>query len=365
MPRRNVTTAPRSSNSLSGLPLRDTETALHDRIVLNSNTRSKRRTKAPTGALGRKLKRAEQEQISSLPPSSPIGPSSSNSLPIASSDDGNRDLQDLQEPQGQSFWMDEGGDWKENIDFSSQCYDEHGNFITPRLQEEPKEAFPMNDSDPFGFFAVEEKLKAERSRQPPKVNKSLLPPSKPIAESFKPPRTPHKRRIGKRARTNSSRNGSSPARSDILPSSPSPTKRFSERFTTRETDLGDDVGSALMVDDDSPPKADVKRKKPRRSDSSVDPERLAKSLTSLLPKRRRRGKNSRSYKDEDDSDEQPVVTKRQIRGRRKLREVFKRDVDEELELDVDEKMAQERQARLEYFKKLQNYEIVKENVYVI
>ncbi|KAG7085737.1 hypothetical protein E1B28_003280 [Marasmius oreades] len=367
MSRRTLEPALRNSNSVTVLPLQDITETIHADTI--PNNRPKRRTKVPKGALGRKLKRTAQPaaQTSSLPPSSPIGPSSADFLPIASSDDGIKRLQEV-EGQGHGFWMDEDReeDWKGNIDFSSQCYDGDGNYIALRFQDAAEEEVPIaNDPDPFGFFAVEEKLKAERSRQPLKPSKPLLPPSKPTTLPLNPPCTPHKRRIGRHAVTASSRS-SSPGRSNRLPSSPSPAKRPSERFVTRETNLDNDEEIApLIVDhDDTPPKADGRRKKPRRDDSPVSPERLAKSLTCLLPRRRRRGKNPRTYKDEDDSEDEQPTAKRQTRRRQKPREAVRQDEDGEIDVDV-ERMAQERQARLEYFKKLQNYEIAKENVYVI
>ncbi|KAL0072528.1 hypothetical protein AAF712_000291 [Marasmius tenuissimus] len=360
-------------------PLQDiTETVLldqhEDNLLKPDSGRPKRRAKVPTGALGQKLKRPVP--ASSLPPSSPIP--SSNYLPIASSvvdgGDDNNAITPSQETQGtsRSFWADEvvEDNWKENIDFSSQCYDENGEFIVPQVEEE--ERVPLGDSDPFGFFAVEEKLKVERAKQPPSAPKApspSKPPSKPtLTQPVKPPRTPHKQRVGKRPLSASlSSRDSSPARSQLLLSSPSPTKRSSERFNAqRETELEIPEESAPVETDadDSPSKATGRRKRPRLSDSPVNPERLAKSLTSLLPKRRGRGK---VYYEEDDDDEEVEfhTRKRATRGRRKLKDAKHQEEEEGEEVDLDERMAQERQARLAYFKKLQNYEVARENVYVV
>ncbi|KAK1231654.1 hypothetical protein PQX77_005220 [Marasmius sp. AFHP31] len=357
-----------------------TETVLldqhEDNLLKPDSDRPKRRAKVPTGALGQKLTRPAP--ASSLPPSSPIA--SSTYLPIASSVvDGGDDnaITPSQETQATShgFWADEvvEDNWKENIDFSSQCYDENGEFIAPQVEEEAEQV-PLGDSDPFGFFAVEEKLKAERARRPPSAPKGPSPsnpPSKPtLTQPVKPPRTPHKRRVGKRPLSASlSSRDSSPARSELLLSSPSPTKRLSERFNAqRETELEIPEESAPVETDadDSPSKATGRRKRPRLSDSPVNPERLAKSLTSLLPKRRGRGKVY--YEEEDDDEEVEFHTrKRATRGRRKSKDAkdAKHQEEEEEELDLDERMAQERQARLAYFKKLQNYEVARENVYVV
>ncbi|KAJ8076655.1 hypothetical protein PM082_001078 [Marasmius tenuissimus] len=336
-------------------PLQDiTETVLldqhEDNLLKPDSGRPKRRAKVPTGALGQKLKRPVP--ASSLPPSSPIP--SSNYLPIASSvvdgGDDNNAITPSQETQGtsRSFWADEvvEDNWKENIDFSSQCYDENGEFIVPQVEEE-EERVPLGDSDPFGFFAVEEKLKVERAKQPPSAPKApspSKPPSKPtLTQPVKPPRTPHKQRVGKRPLSASlSSRDSSPARSQLLLSSPSPTKRSSERFNAqRETELEIPEESAPVETDadDSPSKATGRRKRPR----------------------------GKVYYEEDDDDEEVEfhTRKRATRGRRKLKDAKHQEEEEGEEVDLDERMAQERQARLAYFKKLQNYEVARENVYVV
>ncbi|KAL0574814.1 hypothetical protein V5O48_007151 [Marasmius crinis-equi] len=372
MPRKrpaSSTTISKKNTESTSLPLQDiTETVLHGKPGDDdrpSHPRPKRRAKVPKGALGQKMKQVAPP--SSLPPSSPVA-SSSNYLPIASSVYGEGDGAGVasQETQGggHALWVDDGEEdnWKENIDFSSQCYDENGRFIVSPMEE--VEEVPLANSDPFGFFAMEEKLKVERANQPPKPQK-VPPPSMPVTQTLNPPRTPHKQRVGKRPLSTPGSGTSSLTRTEIMPSSPSPAKRSSEQFTVpAETDLDASEESALVEadPDDSPPRATGRRKKPRLNDSPVNPDRLAKSLTSLLPKRRR-GKTYRAYEDDDDSDEDHSPRKRSARNRRKPRDA--KEEEEEIDVDADERMAQQRQARQEYFKKLQDYQIAKENVYVV
>ncbi|EEB91222.1 hypothetical protein MPER_10452 [Moniliophthora perniciosa FA553] len=156
-------------------PLQDiTDEVVHGIPGSDFNARPRRRRpKVPQGALGQKLKPAIPS--SPLPPSSPVASSSTHGqdfLPIATSD-GEMPPNQV----GHNAWQVDNGDdadeWKENIDFSSQWYDGDGNFVAPKA-EEAEEAVPSpNGSDPFGFFAVEKQLQAERAVQPPKTAKAI------------------------------------------------------------------------------------------------------------------------------------------------------------------------------------------------
>ncbi|KAI3611928.1 hypothetical protein WG66_016132 [Moniliophthora roreri] len=382
MSSRNTTRARRTKGSKTisktffptSKPLQDiTDEVVHGIPGSDFNARPRRRRpKVPQGALGQKLKPAMPS--SPLPPSSPVASSSThgqNYLPIATSEDGEMPLNQV----GHSAWQvdngDDADDWKENIDFSSQWYDGDGNFVAPKAEDVEEQISSANGSDPFGFFAVEQQLKAERAAQPPKPPRSLEP--KAVSPPpLKPPRTPHKQRVGKRPIDISS--GSSSPERDIVPSSPSPTKRSSEGHSFREppqTDLhGEDVLVEDESDNDTPPKATGSRRRNQSNESPVNPQRLAKSLTSLLPKRpTRRTKASRApkYDEPSDSDDNHVTKKkREVRSRKRAKTVKKEENEEiDVDLEVDEKLAQEKQARLEYFKQLDGYEMAKENVYVI
>ncbi|KAK7052807.1 hypothetical protein VNI00_004126 [Paramarasmius palmivorus] len=354
--------------SPSTKPLQDiTDEVVHGIPGSDFNMRPRRRPKVPQGPLGQKLKSAVPS--SPLPPSSPIASSSSHGqehLQITPFDDG-----DMPQNQGRSTCQidnDDADEWKENIDFSSQWYDGDGNFVEPPKQEDMEEVLSANGSDPFGFFAVEKQLKAERAVQPSRprgpLQAKVASPPPP-----KPPRTPHKKRVGKRPIEISS--GSSSPERDVLPSSPSPTKRYSEGHSAREppqTDLHDedvlveDVGS----DDESPPKATGSVKRRRPAESPVNPQKLAKSLTSLLPKRSsRRAKASRTKEREEPSeseDDHATTRRRQVRSRKRVK-LAKRGQAEEIEIDSDhEKLSRAKQARMKYFKELEDYKVAEENV---
>lgn len=323
--------------------------------------RPKRRAKAPIGTLGQRLK--ARHAPSSLPPSSPI-PSSSqfpDSLPTITSD-----FADQYGGGGGQFDHEEDED---NLDFDNEHYgDDDDENMNPQLSPSKDIA---NLSDPFGFFAVEKKIKAERILPKPQPRYRGQPPPRIITvddpeERLEMPPRPHKQRVGKRPAAGSpgrSSAGVFSPRSGSMPSTPSPVKTStaSRKSVARhhgayqspqESDLeGADEGSADVVTDhddvDSPAAAVKERRKPRGSGRPVQPVKLANSLKALLPKRpvrkaaaasgasnRGRGKTSKAESEDEDAQvvKKKVTKKTKTTGRKKA----KKGDEEEIDVDVDE-----------------------------
>ena len=143
--------------------------------------------------------------------------------------------------------------------------------------------FDANLSDPFGFFAVEKKLKAERlgrPKQPPtRARHPLLirPAQQKISLSV--------------------------SRSPSPPAQPS-SKGIKDGRETR--------------DDDEPPKSSIKGKK---APEPLNPARLAAKLTALLPKKPSRDVNRRTKSRNRPSNE----TARQTRNRGKKEAMTRQD----------------------------------------
>ncbi|KAF5355472.1 hypothetical protein D9758_006313 [Tetrapyrgos nigripes] len=333
--------------------------------------RPRRRVKAPVGELGRKLK--EKATPSSLPPSSPIlSPSSHHdSLPVASSEG--------IQPTVTKWWQEreDGVDGDADPEYYQMDEEEDEAHSPPS----PQYIRPSQASDPFGFFAVEQKLKEERLKHPPpppKPKPCIRPPPSISTESLKPPRTPHKRGIGKRPSATFSDTSSANILDDLLPSSPSPMKRPAKRRPLVDEPSAENITAdeeeqqslprngrkkkaraTSSVDDEEPqPSKGVRKKKTRAS----SPDRLAKDLRALLPRRRGTAAHQRRKRteDSDDESEEEKTSRRKDKGRT----VKKRDVSE-MPVEDEEKWADERKARLEYFKKLEAYQVHKENVYVV
>ncbi|KAJ7104582.1 hypothetical protein C8R43DRAFT_1114578 [Mycena crocata] len=271
-----------------------------DRFISTPPTaRPKRKPKTPGGALGEKLRLRVKESTkstanafpSSLPPSSPpLYSSSSRGVPLLSSED-----EVAQEMQQEETY----GRYELGI---MQPSDED-------FDEDAENRAPANNSDPFGFFAVERKLKAKRDAlplQPAALRASRLTDDRERDDGRVMPLTPHKPKVGKRTLS---------ANADpSLPSSPSPVK-------------GADT-------DDGAPKS-------------------KKARASVPPRRSTRAQNKPPVKEKK---------KRVRKAPAKTKAVKDNDSDED---DPQEKFDAERQARLEYYKQLDEYSFEKETVYVV
>ncbi|KAJ3877672.1 hypothetical protein F5051DRAFT_407852 [Lentinula edodes] len=169
----------------------------------NSALRPQRKPEVPKGAPRARAKASLKQQSprksSPLPPSSPFATSSQipDFLPIATSEAS-------EHPEAPFY---EEVSVEEEHDFESDVYG---------MLEGPADAqystYSARNSDPFGFFALEAKLKAQRKEQSITTTSNA-----PYPQSWEPPHSPHKPRIRKRA---SGKNADSPS----LPSSPSPAK---------------------------------------------------------------------------------------------------------------------------------------------
>ncbi|KAE9408721.1 hypothetical protein BT96DRAFT_913847 [Gymnopus androsaceus JB14] len=330
------------------MPKKETSTA-------TAAVRPKRKGKAPRGALGVRLKAksaatpAQIRPSSPLPPSSPFASSSSqlpqDFLPVPTSD-GVAESKSIEKP----FY--EADEVEDKRDFESEVYgmlDEGEN-----VKEEV--GLLSRNSDPFGFFALEAKLKVERIQRSTAVSKAPKAPLLPVVtRSLKVPRSPHKQRVGKRPVS---------TKSPSLPSSPSPAKpRRVTKQSYEATDISDDTENADDIDggdlEDKRPKSKAGRgrNKKYRSDNSVSPEALARDLKALLPKRatRRRARSARAQVPRGGSPSDGP----------RPRKALKRAKEESDEDDVESEWATERQKRAEYFRKLEGYKVAKENVYVI
>ncbi|KIK69014.1 hypothetical protein GYMLUDRAFT_35053 [Collybiopsis luxurians FD-317 M1] len=327
---------------------------------------SKVKLKAKVPAVGPKTPQSPPKFPSSpLPPSSPFASSSSQifqySLPAASSEPFFSD-QKKEKP----FYA--RVEVEEDRDFDSDVY----GMMEDDCDAKRDIVFSTRNPDPFGFFAMEAKLKAKRTQDSGTTSK--MAPVLIVSQPLKPPRSPHKQRIGKRPSASLAR-GCSPS----LPSSPSPAKRrrvtksdFAGEIidnsdgTEREPGKNDGNSHAVQFEGASRKRAKTKvggRRDKTHVDKPVDPKKLARDLTALLPKRAAQSnikpRQGRTKVDSDceEADGHRHTRRSANRGKR---------ANKTIGYDAsDNEQITERQKRIEYFKKLESYEVAKENVYVI
>jgi hypothetical protein len=242
---------------------------------------------------------------------------------------------------------------------------------------------PDEDADdPFGFFALEKKLKARRAPTIPKTFRqdgamiSSDPPDVSLLQAFATPKptnplvTPRKRAHAKKRRLSSSHSASSANGGDSdgsnMPSTPSPVK-VTSLSVDPESVGGEEATETKEVKGNGREAVKRGRKKAKLDEAAMDPKELAKNLEALLPRRpKKRGaaKGRRSAKvakvEEETKQQKGNNGKGKVRGKR-VEDAEGSDGDEEEE----EKRVRERQARVDYFKKLDGYEVQKEDVYVV
>ncbi|KAJ7047869.1 hypothetical protein C8F04DRAFT_1060325 [Mycena alexandri] len=332
---------PNPSSTSHKRPFQD----ITDRFI--SSPRPKRKPKIPSGALGEKLRLRVIETTkpfpSSLPPSSPpLYSSSSNGLPLLNSED-----EVVQEVHDEPFF---GRD-----DFGSMLPSDEN------VDDDAENRPPENLSDPFGFFAVERKLKAEREVIPIAAQRaSRFTDDKGRDDGLVMPSTPHKPTLGKR-RLSATADVLSPVATSL--GSPSPVKGVGTRHLNEESDMNTSHEILPVrpqerdIDDDhAPPRS----KRARQS-----------SETSLPPRRSTRGQSKPTAKEKKREVARPkkrvgtgpakakIGAKSKGKGKKKVVE------DNDSDDDPQEKFEAERLARLEYFRKLDDYSFEKENVYVV
>ncbi|KAJ6631473.1 hypothetical protein B0H10DRAFT_2207126 [Mycena sp. CBHHK59/15] len=340
-------------------------------------TRPRRKPKTPGGALGEKLrlrgiettKSATNIFPSSLPPSSPpLYSSSSRDVPL----DLNSEDEVIQEIQ-------------EDDDEPVYGRDDFGSILPSDddADDDAENRAPANLSDPFGFFAVERKLKTKRDvlpLQPTVLRTSRYVDDKERDDGRVMPSTPHKPKVGK-PRVSTHADVFSEATTS-LPSTPSPTKQVQDSSRARGQESLEEADMETEVEERRAPRPRAKgksreteqndeaaprRKKARRSDSPVNPRDLVLGLEVVLPMRRSTRARSKAASKDDSQPKTrarnaPAKAKPAAKGRGKK----KANEDNEMDHDDDrEKWEAERQARLEYFRKLDDYSFEKENVYVV
>ncbi|KAF8891885.1 hypothetical protein BD779DRAFT_1513660 [Infundibulicybe gibba] len=240
---------------------------------------------------------------------------------------------------------------------------------------------PNTSSDPFGFIAVEKRLKEQRmsryrEKQPhlqqwdtrvgePSTRSSAHdhPQSDQeleyVDEPLIPPPTPHKRATrdtmypsGIRSRSVSASRASTPS-----PSKPRRSTRVAGSDARAIGSGSQDESFELTEGATSLHVGKGKRKKsPIDVDDPTDDE--------AQPKRQRRGVATRGLKGKGKAKPAAKVVKKGA-GKEAAKRKAKERVNPDLNEEQQDKWEQERQARLAYFKKLEGYVVEKENVYVI
>ena len=337
--------------SLKPQPEIEVKTVLQDitdRYLVSSvpQTISKRKPKLPTRKTVPTLTLSNQIR-SSLPPSSP--PSTSSHIPVATS-----------------------------------C---HFPEINP-LSSDPMDAGPYAAEDPFGFFAVEEKLKANRLTRVPPVPRSRrilssdsvdASADESLQEAFATPkpvnplRTPRKRTNARKRKLrlsssspSSSVSGEGEEEAEEGPSTPSPVKARNQSVeivdneAIKKNPQGTSKGKEKETVQDRPKKA-------KPTEAHMHPMELARNLEALLPRRpkakadvKKRGQGRNTKMSNPGGHKNPKggkinKGKAPSKGRQETNESE----------GEDEEERRFRQARIDYFKKLDGYEVQTEDVYVV
>ncbi|KAF5386118.1 hypothetical protein D9615_002329 [Tricholomella constricta] len=358
-PRPEPTPGP-SNNIIVKRPLQD----ITERFVLISpavnrvpTPKPRRKVKAPGGIFGAKLRANEPSRIPSpLPPSSPPSVSSAFLLPVPD--------YHIRSP----FILASDG---ENLDSESE------NFEPDRYRggdEANAEVDILNNSDPFGFFAVEKNLKALRAQQEERRPRYRAAPPPHIDTLFKgehpvTPPTPRKRPSKRRAIASPNALRQSP-RTDSMPSTPSPSKPISNKGKGKAVEILDETLEKISV---TPTVASrrrpAKRENSEEAGSVVSPVKRRSVRRAVTTTQMTRGAESGRV----DKGTKPrtkrgaafgtgaSAARQRSRAKGKAKSTRSSVIDE----NQREKWERERQERLDYFRRLQDYQVEKENVYVV
>lgn len=275
----------------------------------------KRRVRAPGGTLGAKLRAARNPGPgipSSLPPSSP--PSASSRLPWDENEhDENAHPLDILTSDNPAD--DELPNFEFQFDLENAPEGEGDDPIADApeewAQDEDEPALdPANMSDPFGFFAVEKQLKADRAANPatgtgatvraryrgappPAIDTTV--PDPPAREGLVTPPTPHKR-VDKRravASPSQSSDGFFNPNTSSMPSTPSPAKPASSKIERRTVADGNasnspGEGDETMEVEPTVTKTRTSRRLAKKPRSSGSPPTAARNSHTPLVKRPKR-----------------------------------------------------------------------------
>ena len=251
----------------------------------------------------------------------------------------------------------------------------HGSYQFPEIRPIPSDPAchqESDENDPFGFFAAERKLKQMRpptvSREPMTFDSahSLQDHGNSIQQAAfvspkptDPLRTPRKRtRAVQRSFMASSPSVEYHKDEDEEPmmSTPSPTKPRMLSYDARS-------------DDSEKENVNVTGKRMGRKKAKVEkPRELAGALGARLPRwlakeQKTRGQPRKTVEGDDDGDNDKVRKSGGVR--RKAKHVPTVDVEDSDEEGNDEKQVRERQARIDYFKRLDGYKVQMEKVFVV
>jgi len=256
------------------------------------------------------------------------------------------------------------------------------------LTSDPIDAGPNAAEDPFGFLAVEEQLKAKRRTRAltapwtvrvTSSDSTDEPADESLWQAFATPkpidslRTPRKRTNARKRKLELSTPSSSPrvgsevreGERNNLPSTPSPVKA---------KDRSVEVDRA-QKDPDNVAKRTGKevvqrgRKKSKPNEADMNPKELARNLEALLPRRPKpktgfqRGR-VRSKKVPIKSDDEGNTKQKGGKGKTQERGTAKDKQDME-ESDGEDEAERLRQIRIDYFKKVDGYEVQKEDIYIV
>jgi hypothetical protein len=249
--------------------------------------------------------------------------------------------------------------------------------------------------DPFGFFAVEAKLKASRRPRAPTVPRAFQVASsdsvdgnimdESLQQAFATPkprnplRTPRKRTDARKRKLEPSTSSHSSSaggedreeESESMPSTPSPVKAGDRSV---EVDAEEDLKDVAK---EKRKGRGRKKVEPTRAEAGMNPMEIARNLEALLPRRPKpeaavrragRGHGSKVPARFDDSDGGNKKQKGQKDNKKRVQPSVKGKGKRETEGsdgDEDEEEMRRRQARIDYFKKLDGYEVQKEDVYIV
>lgn len=308
---------------------------------------------------------------SSLPPSSPIPGSTPSRVVSSEAGDLALDHDDDNDDNAENIPIlpfklgDHSIDVEPENPFVDSAFSPQPTDIEP---DEPEDV-DMTLSDPFGFVAVERKLKAQRAK---------LPQPKPIPERVEEPEPTRRSTSPIQIDTPSSTSGkhtihvSEDEHGDVESlASPSPQKKRREEVKRKQREPQDPKKLADELRARLPPRRAAKRAReadpestdeepPRRSTRSSKrrKEEVPTSPPPLPPKRTRK----KGVPSEKKKENAGTPARRSTRKAEKIAEEEEDCGDSE---DDQEAQARQRQERIDYFKKLDGYKLHQENVYVV
>lgn len=240
----------------------------------------------------------------------------------------------------------------------------------------------FDEDDPFGFFAAEEKLKSKRAPtalRGPQFHETIISSDdrdESLQQAFATPKprnpllTPRKRNNARKRKLSSSLPSSSSGVNDdegkSWPSTPSPRKHGDISIDAPELENG--KGAEVVQD------IGKRGRKKRKTEGDMNPVELARFLEARLPRRpkkdatkpkRGRGRPKRAVEDENQAPERKKQ-KEKGKGKRKAKPLREAAADGSGGVEgEDEQQIRERQARIDYFKRLDGFEVQREDVYIV